>query len=188
VRRKRYWAGHALEHHRRRLSVVDAVRDGDQAIGRHQPFLGIGADRRVGVGDPVAGLELGDAGAHRLDHAGRFEADDSRQGTRRIEAGPMIDVDVIEPDRRLPNARLTRPWCADVDVLVFQHFGSAVLVDANGLGHDGPHRFRLSSSARPAAADAILVDPLSGGKNPLRISRKRPVGSNDRAPGNRAPE
>ena len=34
---------HALEHHRRRLLIGDAVRQHDQAIRRHYPLFGIGA-------------------------------------------------------------------------------------------------------------------------------------------------
>jgi len=38
-----------------------------------------------------------------------------------------------------------------------------------------------------AEVEAILVDPWAGGKNPQRISRKAAGGSNDWAPGKRAP-
>ena len=51
--------GHALEHHGGGLAIVDAVRQGDKAVRRYQPFLGVGARRQAGVGDPLADLETG---------------------------------------------------------------------------------------------------------------------------------
>ena len=62
--------GQALQHHRGRGLVVDAVGQLEQTIGRNQPRLGIGADRRRAVGDAITGLQIGDAGADFLDHAG----------------------------------------------------------------------------------------------------------------------
>ncbi len=80
VRRRRYGHRHALEHHGGGLLVADIRRQLDRAIGRHKALGGVAAGT-VDVGDAVAALEFGDAGAD-LDHlAGGLIAGHERQPT-----------------------------------------------------------------------------------------------------------
>jgi len=67
-----------FEHHRRGGGVVDGVGQLEQAVGRDQAGLRIGAKRRAAVGDTVTGGEIGDAGADLLDDDG---------GRRHLRAG-----------------------------------------------------------------------------------------------------
>ena len=127
--------GHALEHHRRGLLVADAVRERDQAICGHQPALGVGADRRRGVGHALPRPQVAHPLAHGLDHAGAFEPRRERQLRRRIQTAAEIHVDVVQSDRRLPNQRLTGPGRPDVGVLEAQDLRSANLVHAHDTRH-----------------------------------------------------
>ena len=124
----------ALQHHRRRGLVVDAVGQFDQAIGRDQPRLGIGADRGGAIGDAVARLQIGDAGADFLDHAGRLAAETARQ-LARINAGAIVDVDEVQSDRGVANPRLARTGLAELDLLPDQNLGTTGLVKADRMRH-----------------------------------------------------
>src|SRR5262245_16248657 len=77
---------HPLEHHRRRLSVRDAVWDPHEAVGRYYSRLGVGARRPAGVSHPVARRHHGHSGADGLDDPGSFapETAGERDG---VEAG-----------------------------------------------------------------------------------------------------
>ena len=116
---------HALEHHRGRLLIGDAVRQHDQAIRRHDPLLGIGAVGAARIGDAVADLHVGDARADRLDHAGRLRPEAAWQGGR-VDARPHIGIDVVEADRRVPDTGFARPGLADVDLLPDENLGPPV--------------------------------------------------------------
>jgi len=67
-----------LQHHRRTGAEIDRIREIQQAIGRHAAGFAIGADGAAGIGDAVAGLDVGDTVANRFDDAGTFEADPRR--------------------------------------------------------------------------------------------------------------
>ena len=62
-------------------ALVDAVRQRDEARGRHDAQLGIGAFRHAGIGDAIADREARHVGPDRLDHAGAFEPDAGRETT-----------------------------------------------------------------------------------------------------------
>jgi hypothetical protein len=53
--------------------------------------------------DLMAGLERVDLVADRVDDAGTLHADGRGIARERIAAGAVLDVDVIEPDRGLPD-------------------------------------------------------------------------------------
>ena len=92
-----------------------------------QPALGIGADRRGGVGHPLPDREVGHARADRLDHAGALEARREGQRGRRVQPGAEVDVDEVQSDSRLPYAHLARAGRADLDLLIAHHLGPADL-------------------------------------------------------------
>ena len=121
--------GHALQHHRRRGAVVDRVRQLDHPVRSDQPGFGIGADGRC-VGDPVARFQMGDAGADRIDDTRRLHARHERQ-RQRVEAGAVIDIDVVQPDCGLLQPDLAGTRLADLDLVPLQHFGTAGLMDSD---------------------------------------------------------
>jgi hypothetical protein len=127
--------GHALEHHRCRLEVGDAVRQLDQPVGRHDPGFGIGAGRRGGVGHAVARLEVIDSLADRFDPAGGLHADGRRQRRQGVEAGAVVDVDEVQADGGLFQADFARAGCADLDGFPGQDLRAAGLVDADRVRH-----------------------------------------------------
>jgi hypothetical protein len=53
----------------------------------------------------------------------------------RIDTRAVIDVDEIQADRRVADARLARTGLADLHFLPDQNFGTAGLVKANGMRH-----------------------------------------------------
>jgi hypothetical protein len=131
----RYWAGHALEHHRGSLLIGDAVREHDQAIRRHDPLFGIGALGPTRVGDAVADLYVSDAQTDRLDHASRLCAKATWE-RRWVCARSHIGVDIVEADGRVPDTGFTWPWLTDIDLQPDENFGPSGLMEAYCVGHD----------------------------------------------------
>ena len=126
--------GQAFQHHGRCSLVIDAVRHLEQTIRRDHPRLGIGAHRRIAIGDAVAGLEVSDARADILDHAGALAAEPTRQ-LHRVETGAIVDIDEVEADGGVADARLARARLADLDLLPDQNIGGTGFVKADGVRH-----------------------------------------------------
>jgi hypothetical protein len=131
---KQVLRGQALHHQRRGDPVGDAVGKRDQELGRNQPHVGIRALGAEQVADPVAGTDVGDAVADRLDDADGIAAEPVGQ-RQRIAAGAKVDVDEVDRHVAVAHARLARARCADLDGLQLEHLGAAGLVETNGLGH-----------------------------------------------------
>ena len=167
--------GHALQHHRRALLVGDAVGERHKPVGRHDPRLAIGAKRPAGIGDAVARLQIADPRPDLLDHPGRLGAEPARQ-RHLIQAAALVGVDIIEPDRRMAQPDLPLAGPADLDLLPFQHLGSAGLRKTDRLHHCCLHPFRIDDAtiARPgppvttAAPVAIAHDAAQGGAERMR--------------------
>jgi hypothetical protein len=62
--------------------------------------------------------------AHRLDHAGRFRSQPTRQ-VDRIEATAMIGIDIVQPHRGRPHPHLASAGRRQIDIDPFDHLGSA---------------------------------------------------------------
>ncbi len=103
----------------------------------------------AGIGHPVAGLDDRDAGADRLDDPGRLAPQPARQGER-VQPGPVVGVDEVDPDGGVPDPGLALAGLADLDVLPAQDFGAAGLGDADGFRHVV---LPLSPSARITSCD-----------------------------------
>jgi hypothetical protein len=99
---------HALQQHRRRRLRRQFVGDRDQHAGGHRGHLGVDADHRSGIGDPVALPELLHPGAHADHLPGGFDAWDQRQLHRVGRAGTMLGVDVVDPDDLVSHQHPTR--------------------------------------------------------------------------------
>ncbi len=76
---------HALEHHRRRLLIADALREPGNLVRGQVPRLGVGADRPGAVGNAIARLEALHTLANLLDDARRLKAK-ARGQLHRVEA------------------------------------------------------------------------------------------------------
>ena len=98
--------GEPLQHRPGRDPVRDVVGQLHDPVRREHPRLGVRARPRD-VRDPVAGADVRDAGADRLDDARRLDAEPGRQ-RERVEPAPVVDVDVVHADRALPDAGLAR--------------------------------------------------------------------------------
>src|SRR5258705_10901809 len=94
----------------------------------------MGAERRGAVCYGIAGLKIGDAGADFLDHAWRLTAEAARQ-LRRIDPGAIVDVDKVQSDRGVADAGLARSGLGERDLLPDHDFGTAGLVEADGVRH-----------------------------------------------------
>ena len=128
-------AGQALEHDRGRLLVADCVRQFDQVPSRQCVVLAIGTQRAGGIGDPVAGLQVLHALAHRVNHAGTLGAQAGRQARRLVEAAAEIGVDEVQADGVIAHPYLARSRRAERHIDLFQDFGTAVLAELDALGH-----------------------------------------------------
>ena len=122
------------------VSSLTPCGDLDHAVGGDQPLFGIGADR-PGISDAAPDLQVAHALADRGDDAGPFHARD--EGKRRlwVEAGAVIDVDEVEPDRRLLDLDLAGAGLADLDLLPFEDFGPAIFMHPDRVGHSIPSFF-----------------------------------------------
>jgi hypothetical protein len=72
--------------------------------------------------------------AHRLDHARAFHADAVRQ-LQRVQAGAVIDVDVVQAAGVMADADFARAGVADFDVSELQLLGAADSGDLDGADH-----------------------------------------------------
>src|SRR4030088_3023771 len=95
---------------------------------------GISTHRRAAVSDAVAGFYVGDAGPDFLNHAGALAAQAARQ-LDRIKSGAVVNVDKVQSDRGVADARLPWPGLAEFDFLPDQNFGAAGPVKANRVRH-----------------------------------------------------
>ena len=124
----------ALEHHRRAGFERDRVGQLAHALGRHHPGLAVAAGRVAGVSRAVADPQVGHACADRLDNASALHA--QVQGQRvGVQAGALVDIDVVQADRVVADTDLAGTGFADGQVDELHHFGSAVLLDLDGLVH-----------------------------------------------------
>ena len=125
---------HALEHDRRCRLVVDIIGDLDHTVGGDQPLFSVGSDR-AGIGDAAPHLQVAHALADRSDDARRLRARNERQRRLWVVAGPVIDVDEVEADCRLPDLHLAGVGRADSDVLPFEDIRPPIFMHADGVGH-----------------------------------------------------
>ncbi len=125
--------GHALQHHRRRRLVGDAVGDFHQPIRSNHPRLAVAARNRR-IRNAIAGLELGDLGADSLDHSGALVAGNKRQAERKAPVA-LVDLDIVEAHRCVAQPHFVRPDIAHLDLFPAQDFGAAILMNANSVGH-----------------------------------------------------
>ncbi len=128
-------SGHALQHHGGGGALVDGVGQRHHPVGGDQSDFGVSADRRTGVGHPVAGLEFGHALADRFHPPRAFHAQRPGQRRQRIQAGTVIDIDVVEPDGGMAHPELAGAGIADLDFFPAQDFGTTVLMNADRSRH-----------------------------------------------------
>jgi hypothetical protein len=105
------------------------------AVGRNAALLGVGPGRNAGIGDTVAHGHLDHPRADGLNHPGGLHARRCRQCRQGIEAGAMVDVNVVQADGLVAHEGFAGAGCAGVNLFPAQHLGSAVLMDADGFGH-----------------------------------------------------
>ena len=131
------------------LSRNAAAASSDRMSGRrnqqrriHGAQGRVGAGRRAGIADPVAGPPRRDPLPHALDHARGLHARHCRRPQQVEIAGPAVDIDEIDPDRPLLDPHLARAGRGHPHRAMLQH-----LRPAEACHED---RRRLD---RPAAAD-----------------------------------
>jgi hypothetical protein len=149
ARLERFLAAHALEqvlcrqafqHHRRAGLERDRLGQLDDGLRRHHARDRIASRRAAAVGGAVARLEVGDAGADRLDDAGAFVAHGQRH-RQCVDARALVDVDVVEPGGVLADADLARTGIADRQVDELHLFGAAGFLDPDRRARGrGGHR------------------------------------------------
>jgi hypothetical protein len=124
----------AFEHHGRGGLVIEAVGQLDQAIGRDQPRFGISSQRRAAIGDAVARLQVSDARADFLDHAGALAAQTAWERNR-IDSGTIVDVDKIQAHGGMADACLAGAGLAELDFFPDQNFRTTGLMKADRMRH-----------------------------------------------------
>ena len=103
-----------------------------QPLGADHALLGIAAALHA-VGHAVTGNKIGHVGPDLFDNAGTFHAQDDRQVLHRIAAGPLLNIDVVQPDRGMPETHLAHARSADGDVLPAHGVRPTRLVNSNCL-------------------------------------------------------
>ena len=151
--------GQSLDHHRRRLTIINIVRQGHEQRCGHHTSLGIGPDRTAGIGDTVAGGDLADAGTDGLDHSGSLNTQPTWK-VQRIKTRPVIGIDVVEADRRMSYESLTWAGIADRDIDRRQNLWTTNCVNLNRCNH-GLCSLLRSKSPLPLST---VLSPLSPGR------------------------
>ena len=127
--------GRALQHQRGRILVRHVVGQADELVRRHRPMRGIGAARGEAA-DPIADREAGHALAQRLDHPRAFLSQHCGQ-LDRVEAGAVVGVDIVEPDRRRAQPHLARAGFGKRGADELEHVRPAGLCNALDMGLHG---------------------------------------------------
>ena len=78
----------------------------------------------------------------------------------RVQPGPVVGVDEIDPDGGVPDAGLALAGFADLDVLPAEDLGAAGLVDADGFRHG------------VFLEDAVVRSPPCGDQDTLLMYRR----------------
>ena len=125
--------GQALEQQGRRLFVGDFSRNLHRFRSRNVPDVGIGAQAGVHVGDAVAHFEVRDLRPDRLDHAGRLVTESGRQ-RKGVDALALVDVDIVETDRGLPDLSLAGTRRRQLGRFEAHRVGRSELRDADHAG------------------------------------------------------
>ena len=105
----------------------------DQPVGRHDAHLGIGALDAL-IDDAVADLDRGHAGTNGFDDPRPFRPHHRRQ-RQLVEAAPLVRVDEVDADRRLPHQRLAGARRRHRHLDPFHDLGAAGAFDADDVGH-----------------------------------------------------
>ena len=122
--------GQALEHQRRGAIEADVVGNGHEfRRGDHRE---LGVARAQHVGDAVAGPNLGDVGADRLDDTGGF-ASRCERSFERVQPSAVVDVDEVDADRFDANQRFSRPRFRDRNIVERECFRSSRSADSYSL-------------------------------------------------------
>jgi hypothetical protein len=123
---------HPLQHGRRGDVVRHAVWNAHQPIGGNEGGLGVGPRRTGDVGHPVTDPGVRDARAHGLDDTGRLHPE-NRGERKLVEAGPVIGVDEVHPDRRVAHPGQSGPGIAERHLLPAKNLRAAGLVNPDRL-------------------------------------------------------
>ena len=95
------------------------------------------AHRAAGIGDPVAGRDVGHALAHRQHLTRALVPGREGQSRRcRIETRAKVGVDVVQTDRRMADQRFARAGRSRLDILQAHDLRSAGLMHPDSLDHD----------------------------------------------------
>ena len=123
--------GQPLQHHAGCRVEGNAVGQAHHVLGRHHARFAVAARRVAGIGGAVAGLQVRDANAYRLDDAGAFHAQRQRQRVG-VQACALVHIDVIQPARVMADANLTWPGFAHLALDKVHLLGAAVSGDLDG--------------------------------------------------------
>ncbi len=129
---------HPLQQDSRRRPRRDLVGDRHHHLLRHCGELGIDADHRSGIGNPVAFGYPVDAGAHANHVPSGFNAWNERQLHRVRRAGTVLGVHEVDPDGLVAHQDHAQSWGGSGNLDRAEHLRAAVHVD--------PHREHPPSS------------------------------------------
>src|SRR5207248_9580791 len=96
-------------------------------------------------------LQISDAGSDFFDHARGLAAQAAWQ-LHRIKSGAIIDVDEVQSDRGVADARLPGTGLADAYFLPDDDIGSAGAVNAYGVRHGTTSSVQVTKGIKAAAS------------------------------------
>ena len=96
---------HPLQHQRRGADVGEELGQADEKVGPHGAHRRVGAWRRAGIGDAIPAPDICDVRSDAFDNARRLHSQHSARSDQIETAPAAIDIDEVNPDRRLPDAR-----------------------------------------------------------------------------------
>src|ERR671919_252399 len=175
----------ALEQQRGGILVGDTVGERHDAVRWIHPGGGVGAHGLAGIRAAVPHTEVSDALPHGVDHAGDFDAKARWEG-QRVQAGAVVGVPEVHPDRRVAHADLTGPRLRDLDLLEPEYLRpEEIEIPEPGPGevrmrhaaigvnfrdtYDRTGLYRLSLPASLGVEVAGVVDAVGEGVTDLRV-------------------
>jgi hypothetical protein len=112
----------AAQHRASCHTLGDRLRQLDQSGFGQDADFSIGTHRHTRIRDTVSRVQARHAVSNGINRSGALKTEHGRQGSDRVKPTTVVDIDEINPNRRLANADFAWPWIRHGNVDRLQHF------------------------------------------------------------------
>jgi hypothetical protein len=171
-------SGHAFKEHSDHRLVRNPVRDGHELVSANVTPIGVGTYSGVHVGDAVTNADIPNIRTDGLNDAGCLMADARRQW-QFVDALSLIDIEIVEANRRLADPNLFPIRWRQHSFLNLQNVGTTELANDNGVGfrHQIPFvPYKRKLIDRPQSYGQAFNSSSHVSRHGLRSARREVVG------------